>query len=402
MIQRSNKYKKINPPPTPVSENRFMQKFKLGTLISRFGDTNSISIQQHFLFKERLGSGKFSNVISVISIKDQKIYAIKESLHVFKSIPEVLDRLKEIQAILNIFNSEITIPLLHIVNFYAIWENQGKIYSQIEYCNSKSLQDFIDFQSNLNDISDDFIWDLLYQISLALTAIHEKNYVHLDLKPENILIHQITIEGNTMTILKLGDFGLLKQKGDQIRFEGDAQYLSPEILQKESQKITANFSNDLFSLGATLYRISSNVDEDTFERQIKKIQRTQKLTKLKYNIERSPQIIEIINALLDPNPNSRLTLNKIFQIEKIQQINNEKKDLYQKLINFYQNEFSSGFTISNKLYLFQKDPQQFEEKLQKKLKKEKKKDLKSKISGDVPSFRVPKNNFMTKMENYDF
>lgn len=79
--------------------------------------------------------------------------------------------------------------------------------------------------------------------------VHKAGFLHLDLKPANILIN---FEGT----LKIGDFGMATSlpADPDTEFEGDREYLAPEVLRGEIDKPA-----DVFSLGLIMLEIAANV-----------------------------------------------------------------------------------------------------------------------------------------------
>ena len=93
---------------------------------------------------------------------------------------------------------------------------------------------------------------IMIEICNALQYAHEHGVVHRDIKPTNILFDK---EGNA----KLGDFGLVKYTDPEVSqlteagsMVGTPQYVSPEQARGES---TIDIRSDIYSLGATFYRI---------------------------------------------------------------------------------------------------------------------------------------------------
>uniref|UniRef100_A0A7S4PBY5 Protein kinase domain-containing protein n=1 Tax=Paramoeba aestuarina TaxID=180227 RepID=A0A7S4PBY5_9EUKA len=77
------------------------------------------------------------------------------------------------------------------------------------------------------------IWDLIYQIGMALHNLHVRNIVHLDVKMDNIYIKH---DGSNR-IFKLGDFGL-------VRFASSPEVYSPLLAERDLSESIWKGSND--------------------------------------------------------------------------------------------------------------------------------------------------------------
>lgn len=87
----------------------------------------------------------------------------------------------------------------------------------------------------------------LYQITSALSHIHNQNIIHRDIKPSNIFI---TKDG----IVKLTNFSQSKMIiSNKIIKElvGTHEYIAPEIIRNDSHSTGV----DVWSLGVTAYQI---------------------------------------------------------------------------------------------------------------------------------------------------
>lgn len=90
------------------------------------------------------------------------------------------------------------------------------------------------------------------QICSGLAHIHAQRILHRDIKSHNIFM-------NKHHGVKIGDFGVAKQLGDQVDFTatmvGTPFYVSPEICAKQEY----DFKSDIWGLGCILYELCERV-----------------------------------------------------------------------------------------------------------------------------------------------
>ena len=98
----------------------------------------------------------------------------------------------------------------------------------------------------------------LNQMASGLAYIHSQRFVHRDIKPANVLI-------SSLAVLKISDFGFTKSVTNSGSFstrsgpKGTRIYFAPEYLQLEKknqderERIRANVSIDIFSLGCLFF-----------------------------------------------------------------------------------------------------------------------------------------------------
>jgi serine/threonine-protein kinase len=91
--------------------------------------------------------------------------------------------------------------------------------------------------------------EIIHQVALVLSYIHEKGMIHRDIKPSNIMI---TREGD----VKLMDFGIAKDTTvtdltQQGMLVGSPPYVAPELLSGKG----ATAATDIWALGVTMFEL---------------------------------------------------------------------------------------------------------------------------------------------------
>ena len=138
----------------------------------------------------------------------------------------------------------------HIISIHDVFEDNGTAYYVMEYLDHGSLADLVKRQGSLPEAD-----ALRYtrQIADALRYIHARKMSHLDVKPGNILIDE---EDHAVLI----DFGLSKRyddEGNQTSTTpvGISHGYAPLEQYKKGGVGTFSPSTDIYSLGATLYKL---------------------------------------------------------------------------------------------------------------------------------------------------
>ena len=145
---------------------------------------------------------------------------------------------------------------------------------------------------------------IYYQIVNAIQYLHKNKIVHRDIKPENIMLTKDMI-------VKIGDFGLSKYfKRSDIKLQtncGSPCYSAPEVLRGNKYKPTPI---DIWGIGIILYCMVCG--ELPFEDEREDIL-IRKVTLCNYNCPLfvSPIFKSLFRRILCPNPNERLTIEKI-------------------------------------------------------------------------------------------
>lgn len=241
-----------------------------------------------------LGSGAFGHVYLVAHNFTEKKYALK-----------VISKRKSLQTYGNcelIYNEiEIHSKLNHpnIIKLYNTSETEDEISILLEYAEHGNLFNLIQKE---NGFPESKAYEYFIQIVNAVYFLHQNNIIHRDIKPENILIG----ENNE---LKLCDFGWSKVLTMENRhtFCGTMEYMAPEIVGAEKY----DFGVDTWSLGILLYELLMGHSPFRAKKD-KNIMLKIKFHDLgldKTNL--SPECIDLISGLLDPNPLNRLKIKDI-------------------------------------------------------------------------------------------
>ena len=138
----------------------------------------------------------------------------------------------------------------HIISIHDVFEDNGTAYYVMEYLDHGALADLVKRQGRLCEAD-----ALRYtrQIADALRYIHARKMNHLDVKPGNILIDET--DGAVLI-----DFGLSKRyddEGNQTSTTpvGISHGYAPLEQYKKGGVGTFSPSTDIYSLGATLYKL---------------------------------------------------------------------------------------------------------------------------------------------------
>lgn len=116
--------------------------------------------------------------------------------------------------------------------------DEGRAFFTIDYIRGLPIT------QSFNKFSEEFV-EALIQVINALSAFHNKGFVHSDLKPEHIIYDA----KNKKAVLI--DFGFASVSSHQIKASGTLGYIAPEIL----KGIGSDQRSDLYSLGVIIYEI---------------------------------------------------------------------------------------------------------------------------------------------------
>jgi len=236
-----------------------------------------------------LGSGAFGDVYKARSRYDGSLYAIKRNRRQFRGIRD-RDRAMEEVRIMQRLQSTCASKVgdgalsakgknsycLYLLFFIRAWQEGGYFFCQTELCCRHTCGDLLlslgsnwksaskKFPSLLRNLPPDAdgdsgrllpeptVWKICHDLVAGLSYIHSHGMVHHDIKPSNIFFIPHSRLG---VMCKIGDFGMAGDIGVvEDGQEGDTTYMPSELLSSASK----HTSNDMFSLGLTLYELASN------------------------------------------------------------------------------------------------------------------------------------------------
>ncbi|KAI8085773.1 kinase-like domain-containing protein [Gilbertella persicaria] len=210
--------------------------------IRRRNSQNGPYFEEKFHMIKNMGSGEYAEVWKVRCLNTNEEYAIKKSKVPFIGWDDRWLQIIEVDHLRRVKQSK------HCVHMIDAWEEKGFLYIQLELCSNGSLDRYI--QLKHENIDEQTVWKIFYEIVLGLQDIHAANIVHLDLKPSNILI-------DDRGCIKISDFGISIQTPADMRWvkgEGDRRYMAPDLLREDFDKPA-----DIFSLGLILLELATGI-----------------------------------------------------------------------------------------------------------------------------------------------
>ncbi|XP_057801099.1 CBL-interacting serine/threonine-protein kinase 14-like [Salvia miltiorrhiza] len=192
----------------------------------------------------------------------------------------------------------------HIVNLHEVLATKTKVYCVMEFAKGGEL--FAKIAKGR--FSEDLSRKYFQQLISAVDYCHSHGVFHRDLKPENLLLDE-------NWDLRITDFGLsavtgqTRQDGLLHTLCGTPAYVAPEILAKKGYY---GAKIDVWSCGVILYVLNAGYlpfNDTNLMAMYRKIYkgefRCPKWT--------SPELRRFLTRLLDPNPNTRITVHEILK-----------------------------------------------------------------------------------------
>ncbi|OHT17240.1 hypothetical protein TRFO_12585 [Tritrichomonas foetus] len=279
------------------------------TSMKKFHFLNDIRLfMDRFEVKRIVGVGSFGRAILCNDKKTHMDVIVKE-INITAQPPDIR------QASLN--EAKILQKIKHpsIVGFVDSFTEEGKLYIVMEYAEGGDLQGYLRKQ-NGKHLPEKQIISWIFELCSALNYVHSLNILHRDIKSQNVFL-------DAAHHIKLGDFGIakiLENTNDFARtMVGSPFYLSPEICNGEPY----NAKTDVWSLGCVFYEMctfSPAFGGNNMGNVVIKImmQKQQPIPKMY-----SKQLSNLIDSMLQKNPDDRPTLSQILTLNMFKPKSND-------------------------------------------------------------------------------
>jgi serine/threonine-protein kinase ULK/ATG1 len=243
----------------------------------------------------------------------------------------------------------------HIVALIDIKETTSNINLVMEYCELGDLSYFIKKRDKLQDnpalqdmvrkypmpaaggLHEVVVRHFLKQLASAMEYMNDRDFIHRDVKPQNLLIlpskeylarcknaplvmsaSENTLEPmvglTSLPMLKIADFGFARSLPATSMAEtlcGSPLYMAPEILRYEKYDARV----DLWSVGTVLYEMVTGKPPFRATNHVellRKIEQSDDHIKFARDVIVTPEMKELIRALLRRKPGDRILFAKFF------------------------------------------------------------------------------------------
>lgn len=261
-------------------------------------DSKGSILMQRYEIGKLLGQGTFAKVYHARELKTGLSVAIK-----------VIDKERIVKVgMMEQIKREISVMKLvrhpNVVQLYEVMATKAKIYFVMEYVRGGELFNKVTKGKMKEEVARKFFQQLISAVDFC----HSRGVYHRDLKPENLLLDEY---GN----LKISDFGLSAlaeskhQDGLLHTTCGTPAYVAPEVICRRGYD---GCKADIWSCGVILFVLlagSLPFHDSNLMEMYRKIGKAE----FKYPTWIPPDARRLISKILDPNPNTRISIAKIME-----------------------------------------------------------------------------------------
>ncbi|XP_057433165.1 CBL-interacting protein kinase 2-like [Lotus japonicus] len=256
-------------------------------------------LMEKYEFGRLLGKGNFAKVYHARDIRTGDNVAVK-----------VIDKEKVLKlGLMDQTKREISIMRLvkhpNVLQLYEVLATKTKIYFIIEYAKGGELFNKI----AKGRLHENMVRKYFQQLISAVDFCHRKGVYHRDLKPENLLLDE-------NGILKVADFGLSALVESHSRgimlhtMCGTPAYVAPDVILCKQGYDGAKA--DIWSCGVILFVLSAGhlpFNDLNIMALYKKIGRAEYKCPKWFSFE----VRRLLARILDPNPDTRITMAKVLR-----------------------------------------------------------------------------------------
>ena len=270
-------------------------------------NTNKNSEEDDIFFQQGFGIGPFQMTKEIGKGKFGKVYIgiheeTKEKVAI-KQIPKSKE--VDIQSIYDEINIQKKLFHPYLCKMYCVIENNDYIFIVNEFCSGGEI--FKILEEKIDRFEEPQACKIFTQILSGLEYLHNNYISHRDIKLENMIFDEYEDA-------KLTDFGLSKSFEGNVSFNkavGSPMYAAPEILKSQDYK---GQIADIWSMGICLY-VMVCADFPFSGEDINDLVRNVIKNNFDYptEIQISDSYKDLVNKILEKDPNKRLTIEQIKQ-----------------------------------------------------------------------------------------
>ncbi|XP_061375132.1 CBL-interacting protein kinase 2-like isoform X6 [Gastrolobium bilobum] len=274
-------------------------------------EKNGNVLMQKYEFGRLLGQGNFAKVYHARDLRTGDNVAVK-----------VMDKEKILKVgLVDQTKREISIMRLvkhpNVLQLYEVLATKTKIYFIIEYAKGGELFNEVAKGKLHEDIARKYFQQLISGVDFC----HSRGVYHRDLKPENLLLDE-------NEVLKVADFGLsalVESHSQGIMLHtvcGTPAYVAPEVISGNGYDGT---KADVWSCGVILFVLLAG-HLPFYDLNL--IVLYKKISKAKYKFPNwfSFEVRRLLAKILDPNPETRISMAKFLENSWFRKGFNSKSD----------------------------------------------------------------------------